>query len=156
MAKGLIEEQNLRNIANAIREKNGESTEYTPAKMSEKILELEVGTDTTDANATAEDIIENKTAYINNEKVTGALKVATEILKNTDNSRVTITLGEETEDPSITFNTNAINDREVIEENTEIVIGVRQEQLATTIGLTADKIKVGETILGITGTYEGE
>ena len=28
--------------------------------------------------------------------------------------------------------------------------------LAEGIGLTADKIKAGETILGITGTYTGE
>lgn len=155
MAKGLIEEQNLKNIANAIREKNGENMEYTPAKMSEKILALEIGTDTTDANATASDIIVNKTAYVNGEKVIGNLEVGTEALSNDNIGNVVITLGGENIDPSITFTANADNSREVIDEDIEMSIGARQAQLATTIGLTADILKSGETVLNIEGSYSG-
>ena len=35
-------------------------------------------------------------------------------------------------------------------------LNVSYSELANYIGLTADKIKEGETILGITGTYTGE
>ena len=43
----------------------------------------------------------------------------------------------------------------VTEDETTFVAGTSFTNLANTIGLTADKIKKGETILGITGTYEG-
>ena len=43
----------------------------------------------------------------------------------------------------------------VTENETTFVAGTTFANLANTIGLTADKIKKGETILGITGTYEG-
>lgn len=36
------------------------------------------------------------------------------------------------------------------------ILKEEQSDLANAIGLTADKIKAGETILGITGTYTGE
>ena len=39
--------------------------------------------------------------------------------------------------------------------NRKMKLGVTQSQLASAIGLTADKIKAGVTILGITGTYTG-
>ena len=38
MAKVLVNEENLTNIANAIRENNGETTTYKPSEMAEAIL----------------------------------------------------------------------------------------------------------------------
>lgn len=40
MAKGLIEQESLTNIANAIRSKNGKTVEYTPAEMPEAIMNI--------------------------------------------------------------------------------------------------------------------
>ena len=41
-------------------------------------------------------------------------------------------------------------------ENSSVKIKLPESTLANNIGLTANKIKAGETILGITGTYTGE
>lgn len=40
MAKGLIEQESLTNIANAIRSKNGKTMEYTPAEMPAAIMDI--------------------------------------------------------------------------------------------------------------------
>ena len=40
MAKGLVEQENLTNIANAIRSKNGKTVKYTPAEMPEAIMDI--------------------------------------------------------------------------------------------------------------------
>ncbi len=43
MAKYIIEDTTLKNIADAIRDKNGESQQYTPEEMVTKIEEIETG-----------------------------------------------------------------------------------------------------------------
>jgi hypothetical protein len=44
----------------------------------------------------------------------------------------------------------------VLTGNRKMKLGIPYAKLASAIGLTADKIKAGVTILGITGTYTGE
>lgn len=44
----------------------------------------------------------------------------------------------------------------LFEKGAMMEIKMTNEQIAAAIGLTAEKIKKGEIILGITGTYEGE
>ena len=43
MSKVLVSEENLTNIANAIREKNGETTTYKPGDMATAIQEISGG-----------------------------------------------------------------------------------------------------------------
>ena len=62
------------NIANAIREKKGTTTKYLPENMSTEISTIETGIDTSDATATPNDILLNKTAYANGEKIVGAIQ----------------------------------------------------------------------------------
>ena len=61
MSKLFIESTTLTNIAEAIRDKAGVTTTYTPAEMATAISNISTGTDTSDATATAAQILKDKT-----------------------------------------------------------------------------------------------
>lgn len=112
---------------------------------------MQPGIDTSDANATTNDIAIGKTAYVNGEKVTGILPLFPNsrtftvdggVTNDTENNRIQIH----------TINTT----KQILDSNVSMNFNADYSDVATAIGLTADKIKAGETILGITGTYTGE
>ena len=149
--------------SNLNMEFNGEYTDVanaiglTPEKLvkGNTILGVEGsaetgGIDTSDATAIENDIAMNKTAYVNGNKITGTLSSVPAREFNSldyveDESKGT-TLTVSTIDTIRSFN----------EVNNIYNIEIPIDELVLTIGLTADKIKAGETILGITGTYTGE
>lgn len=119
---------------------------------------MSTGIDTSDADALAGDIREGKTAYVNGEKVTGTIKVLNDY--GLDSEAETITsmagfpIGSET---NLWFNGYTANmGANRLYKAISPRIYAPYSQVAEAIGLTADKIKAGETILGITGTYTGE
>lgn len=109
---------------------------HTPYNTNIRVLEgllteLESGSslDTSDATAAAADILKDKTAYVNGQKVTGTIT-------SVNAQTITPTTTDQTVNGNV-FLTGAIT-------------------IAGDANLLAENIKSGVTIFGVTGTYTGE
>lgn len=115
------------------------------------------GIDTSDANATASDILTGKSGYVNGVKINGNvadLKGSSHAVpfKKVDNSSGTISYSSNTISitPSNTLSGNAM-----VNSDTNYIVDVADTTMATAVSLTASKIAQGQTVLGVTGNYDG-
>lgn len=90
--------------------------------------------DTTDANATAAEILETKTAYVNKNKITGTMPNRGQVTGTISTKAETYTIQNGYHDGSGTVGISSTEQTKIIAEN----------------------IKSGITILGVEGTYAGE
>lgn len=79
MAKYVIEDTTLTGIADAIRSKEGTTAGIPVPDMSQRILEIQTGIDTSGATAEEADVIDGKIYYANGEEKTGTMPVITGI-----------------------------------------------------------------------------
>lgn len=101
--------------------------------------------DTSDANATVVDIIEGKTAYVNDIKITGTLTPYLGAILPSTSAIL--------QSDGLLIKSN-VNNKVYINTNTDISIKSSTSEIATAIGLTSDKLKQGITLLGVTGSVE--
>ena len=121
------------------------------------VNEISTGTDTSDATATASDILQDKTAYAKDEKITGTIPTVTASMsdnvvtvpKGYVKSAQTLTVGTALNAFTITPAANA----QVISKGSYLKGEVT---VAGDTNLTAANIKSGVTIFNVAGTYEGE
>lgn len=131
-------------VASAITDK-GVATDATAtfSTMANNILVIQTGISTSDANATASNILSGYTAYVNDTKITGTM-----VNKTNSNTSAVSSLDTSNSRVRLKIPVTGYYD-------TNSYVYVSYSTLASLIGLTADKIVVGKTILGITGTGYG-
>jgi hypothetical protein len=159
-------------INNIVEEKN---TKVVPENIRAGKTMFNVdGTFSSDANATAEDIVKGKTAYVNGEKIEGAYEqfdtsdadaTAKDIAMNktayVNGEKITGTLLEPSMSSISTDNIIDTGSRVDIEgkmptdylfrKNSSITYNIKYPSLANAIGLTSEKIMKGNTVIGVSG-----
>lgn len=150
----------LGDVADSIRLKKGTTEPIQPKDFDTEISTIDTsGLNTYDATATENDIVADKTAYANGEKITGTVTDN----RGTIDEPKTVTLGDKT----VTY-TNSDNGyggymriemtpdkASVIDATSKVTTDVLGKVIADNVGLTPDILANGVTLLGVEGTHLG-
>lgn len=112
-----------------------------------------ISSDSSDATATAGDIVEGKTAYVNNKKITGTVAERSDSFLISGTYFTKVQVSEEAQ--ILALVSGSLTKSYLLRSGTKIETNATYQQVAKAIGLTAEKIAVGNTILGIEGTSSG-
>lgn len=138
MANRIIDDVNLNNIANAIRNKKGTTNQMLPSQMANEIASIKTatssgGTDTSDATINASDVLSGKIAYGASGRIVGSMK-------NNGSQMIDV---------------SSVNASYTISKGYHDGSGSVQISSAEVSKLVSSNIKRGITILGVTGSYQG-
>ena len=146
----------LTGLADKFRSKLGGTALINPQNFESKIDEVyqkgydsaPQGVDTSDATAAADDVQNGKTFYAGGVKKTGSLNVTAGLIDSA------VTVVDEPRNNRIYAQNAGISQKAIYNKNTKTKLLIPYEKAISAIGLTADKIVSGNTILGVAGTAQ--
>lgn len=146
----------LTGLADKFRAKLGGTALINPQSFESKIDEVyqkgydsaPQGVDTSDATAAADDVQNGKTFYAGGVKKTGSLNVTAGLIDSA------VTVVDEPRNNRIYAQNAGISQKAIYNKNTKTKLLIPYEKAISAIGLTADKIVSGNTILGVAGTAQ--
>ena len=113
---------------------------------------LEGGIDTSDANATADDIARGKTAYVNGEKIIGNIFTLGSTAGTTVDANGSVHDLPNYRGGIIRISHNFSDKDWLIRKGGGLNYDTTYANISNAIGLTGEQIKSGETVLGVEGT----
>lgn len=150
LAQVTVEPMSLQSKDVTITE-NGTTT-VTPDTGYDGLSDIDVTVegilDTSDATAVAGDMASEKTAYVNGVKITGNLP--------TIHPNVIQYVTPSMSSGQIFVHGQVNSTKGILPAQSYMTMGAGVTSVAQVAGLTANKLKKDEVVLGITGTYEGE